>query len=308
MKDKIDRLSKLYALTYKRKVIPMKFFIPFMYIMRKRANKILDNHSDIFLNQKIDPSRIHKGFIVSLTSFPARIDYVWKTIVSIKRQSVLPEKVILYLSQDEFGDRPLPENLIKLQDDVFQIKMVNENLKSHKKYYYSFEEFPDKTIITLDDDMYYQKDILKYLIETSLEFPEAVVANRVSRIRKRGEEVLPYNQWKNRYIKKGEKDLFPIGVDGILYPPGHYRNQMLQKDIFMEITPIGDDIWLNGISRLNNKEIRYTGYKYRSIPTAESTPALETKNCEEGYNDRQIKALRQYIISSYGIDIYTSLK
>ena len=41
-------------------------------------------------------------YIVSLTSFPARMEDIWITIETILRQSFKPDKIILWLGQDKF--------------------------------------------------------------------------------------------------------------------------------------------------------------------------------------------------------------
>ena len=55
--------------------------------------------------------------IVSLTSFPARIDTVYITIRSILMQSLKPDIIILWLAQEQFPEKEkeLPYNLLKLK-------------------------------------------------------------------------------------------------------------------------------------------------------------------------------------------------
>lgn len=97
-----------------------------------------------FLSKKkvIYKGKIQKNLIVSLTSFPARIEYVWMVVETIKRQTVLPEKIILWLSVDQFPSmESVPKTLLNEQNEMFEIRMVNDDIRSYKKYYYAMKYF-----------------------------------------------------------------------------------------------------------------------------------------------------------------------
>ena len=51
---------------------------------------------------------------VSLTSFPARIEYVHLAIKSLMLQSYKPDRVVLWLAEEQFPDHKLPEQLTAL--------------------------------------------------------------------------------------------------------------------------------------------------------------------------------------------------
>ena len=56
--------------------------------------------------------------IISLTSYPARIDTVHLTIRSILRQTVQADKILLWLSIEEFPNKyaDLPQNLLLIKE------------------------------------------------------------------------------------------------------------------------------------------------------------------------------------------------
>ena len=62
--------------------------------------------------------------IVSMTSFPAAIKYAAGAVRSILDGSVLPDKLVLYLTFSQFGDDGLPQELIELANasPVFEIR------------------------------------------------------------------------------------------------------------------------------------------------------------------------------------------
>ena len=76
--------------------------------------------------------------IVSFTSFPARIHVVYKTLSSIYEQTMLPDKVILWLAKPQFPnlDADLPESLLAYKKLGLEIRWVDEDIRPHKKYYY----------------------------------------------------------------------------------------------------------------------------------------------------------------------------
>jgi hypothetical protein len=76
----------------------LNFFIPIYYTLTKKQ-----------LSSK------QGDFIVSLTTFPARIDKIWIVIDSILRQTLRPKKIILTLSELQFEGKKIPSRLIKLQ-------------------------------------------------------------------------------------------------------------------------------------------------------------------------------------------------
>ena len=53
--------------------------------------------------------------VVSMTSYPARIESAWIAIESILRQSVTPERFVLVLSKEEFPNKKLPRRISKLR-------------------------------------------------------------------------------------------------------------------------------------------------------------------------------------------------
>ena len=118
----------------------------------KRLIKRLFIQIKLFTPIKI--KNINKDIIVSLTSYPSRLQKLHYVIRSLLHQKMSPYKIILYLGSDT-KDSDIPYSLKKLQKYNFEIKKNYEDLKPHKKYFYAMQEFSDKIIITVDDDLIY---------------------------------------------------------------------------------------------------------------------------------------------------------
>ncbi|MDR1614865.1 MAG: glycosyltransferase, partial [Campylobacteraceae bacterium] len=85
--------------------------------------------------------------IVSLTSYPARIKTVHKTIETLLSQSHKADKVILWLTYEEFPnkEKDLPKELINLTKSGLSIFWC-ENLKPYNKLIPTLKEYPNSII------------------------------------------------------------------------------------------------------------------------------------------------------------------
>ena len=186
--------------------------------------------------------------IVSLTSYPRRINTIYKVLDSIIQQTVLPDKIILYLSESEFrGFTDMPD-LGKYEKYGFEIHWVEENMKSYKKWFYAFQEYPNDIIITIDDDILYRNTALENLLTYHRRFPEAVIARRVHLMTCRQDgSVAPYDEWFSEcdmYQGVPRMDLMATGCGGILYPVHAFQSEIFNKSVFMEKSENADDIWM----------------------------------------------------------------
>lgn len=244
--------------------------------------------------------------IVSFTSYPKRIATVHKVLDSIMKQTILPDKIILYLSSSEFEDFEAMPDFQEYEKHGFEIHWVEENIKSHKKWFYAFQEYPNDIIITIDDDILYRNTALENLLKYHNRFPKAVIARRTHLITcKQDGSIALYDDWYGEcgiYLGMPRMDLVATGNGGILYPPHVFAEELYNKDIFLNCCQYADDLWLKIM------EI------YNGIPTvlAEELwddPVLEEHqvNClfedynDNGGNDRQLEALlKHYIHTSDG--------
>lgn len=186
--------------------------------------------------------------VVSMTSFPAAISYAAQAIRSILNGSVLPDKLVLYLTFSQFGESGIPEELKSLSESnpVFEIRNYDRDIRSYRKLIPALIDFPEAIIVTVDDDVAYHRHMLRDLLRLHAKYPHAVLAHRVRHI-KLGR---PYRKWKKyrwysfllRRIHQNFTNL-QTGVGGVLYPPHSLKSDMLDVDLFTEIAPCTDDIW-----------------------------------------------------------------
>ncbi|WP_405296272.1 glycosyl transferase [Algibacter sp. Ld11] len=232
--------------------------------------------------------------IVSLTSIPSRFNTLHLVIKSLFNQSHLPTKIILWLHEDLKNN--LPKSIERLQSSLFEIK-YSPLTCSHKKLIHTLKNYPDSIIITCDDDLIYDKNLVKNLYEEHLKFPKDVIANRANQIKfDEDKGYRPFNQWKFKDVEMDMRALCPIGAWGILYPPHSLHNDIFNEDLFLKLTPKADDLWFKAMAILNGTLARQaTNLPNEPIPIIGTQKvALKKENISKNKNDLQWEALSKH--------------
>lgn len=240
-----------------------------------------------FLPKK-QSNNVNNDLVVSFTSFPERINNVWMVVDSIMRQDCRPQHIQLWLSTQNFPnkEKDLPKKLLNYVSYGLEICWAQDDLKPHKKYLYAFEMFPEKCVVTIDDDLYYRKDMLAKLWRLHSKFPNCVCGHR-------GGAVSPgylYKDWKEPYSRLTPSHKYYLtGCGGILYPV-----KLFKLDIVCDIEKIKatslytDDLWLKTMELLSDIPV-VIGEYYSNPPSLPGSQkhALMTNNCssEKGRND-----------------------
>ena len=227
--------------------------------------------------------------IVSLTTFPGRIEKIDLCIKSILRQNYKPDKIIIWLGSDtskEVAEKYLTK--YKKYGVEYAIDFDN-NYFSHKKYIYAFQKYPDSIIITLDDDLIYSKSLIKTLIKKYKKYPTAIIARRVHEITWTNNEINKYNNWNWEcfMIRKPSFKLCATTGAGTLFPPNIYKKEDLNYSIIKEYAATADDIWLKMMSIKNRIKIVWAG-NFLQMPVEieeNNIEALSNVNVTENKND-----------------------
>ena len=199
-----------------------------------------------------------RRIIVSLTSYPARINVVPYVIASILNQTMKPDKIILWLGKDRFPDEKLPTVFSKLKACGVDVQF-REDVGPHTKYFYAFKEYPEDIVITFDDDIVYRPHIIGQLYESYLKHPECVSAIRVNKLTVTPcGDLPPYScctpQYKNHAGHKSHL-YFATGVGGVLYPPHSVHPDVFNVEAIMLLSPKADDVWLKFMEVINGTRV-----------------------------------------------------
>ena len=191
-----------------------------------------------------------RDLVVSLTTIPERIHNIHITIESLFQQSVKANRVILWLPRDRFAAKDVSALLKRQENRGLEIAFCSEDLGPYTKYYYCLEKYPDDLIVTVDDDRIYPVDTLDLLVRAYEHDPSRIYCHRAHRITLDSHgKARPYRQWEWS-IKDSNADVrvFPTGVGGVIYHPGCFHEDVLNKGLFLKLSPKADDVWLKAMS------------------------------------------------------------
>lgn len=292
----LNLLYKIYFLRFKSMFIDSShiriitrltnILLPFCWLTyRKKKHKL--KHVD------------NPNFIVSLTTFPKRIDKVWLTIESILRQIDKPDKIILWLYDGEFdGYDSLPKSLQKQQKRGLDIRFCSENLMPHKKYLYTIKEYPHANVITIDDDWFYPSDLISKLKKYNKIYPDSILCPYTREIKIVDHELLPYKKWgKVSENSSPTFRLLTMGGGGTLFPPKALHNDVFDIDLIKKLSLTADDLWLKIQSIRNGTKVvsiagEYTRFFMFTI--IKDNILLTKTNIVEGKNNEIFNALIEY--------------
>lgn len=277
------------------------------YSIRKISNAIipvyfkLTRHNKEYALSQNDS----QDFIVSLTSFPVRINDLWKVIESLLRQTVKPSRILLWLSKDQFpNESDIPKSLRRLGKRGLEIIMVDSDLRSHKKYFYTISRFPNKDFVIVDDDVFYNTKTLERLVQCHKVFPDCVCCNLADIILDNEGKILPYKVWKTITAKRNDPQscILPIGVGGVYYPSGSLNELAKDSSTFMELCPKADDIWLWAMASIEGSKFVNTENVFGYLPVIiKNNITLASTNTTQGQmngNDAQFRKMVQFLNSS----------
>ena len=242
------------------------------------------------------PHGLSTQVIVTLTSFPPRFPMLSKTLKSLLDQQTAADRVVLWLAHEDL--EKLPQSVLALREHGLEVRGCKDT-RSYKKLIPALAEWPDATLVTADDDVYYPHDWLSGLIATAKLHPDAVIGMRAHMAKVTDDGALnSYAQWElatsANAPRKTNECLFPTGVGGILYPPGSLHPDVCDEKQFMSLCPNGDDIWFYWMARKAGTKHRRTDAWFDIVewPTDDRISLSDENYLGDG-NDRQIKAMEQ---------------
>lgn len=245
--------------------------------------------------------------IISLTSYPARINNVWMTCATLLNQNADNIHIVLWLSNDQFpnGMGDLPRKLLQMRKKGLDIRFIDDDLRPHKKYIYSLKEYPDNDMVTVDDDILYNSKLVSSLIKSHLKHPNCVICNRGITISR---EI--YKNWKSNIIYDEERyDIMPTGIGGVFYPAHIFDGTLVHNVQAIKATCLnGDDLWLNLMTRISGYKVVQTGL-FTGLVTILSSQgsALCNENIERDRNDTQIRLISKWAEHKLDCDYFINI-
>jgi Glycosyl transferase family 2 len=235
------------------------------------------------------PHGLPGELVVSLTSYQPRFRTLVYTLRCLLSQTVRADRTILWLADD---DAPAPAEISELCQYGLEIRYT-KNIRSYKKIIPSLTSFPEAFIVTADDDAYYAPQWLEHLVKAWDRNHYQVVCHVARQITvDHIGSPRPYQEWTYASAPKTSASLLPIGVGGVLYPPGSLHPEVLDEQTFLEVCPSGDDLWLYWMGRRNMTIYKKIGGPNipPNWPTSQRS-SLFHENVVRSKNDEQIEML-----------------
>lgn len=247
----------------------------------------------LFLANRLSRTKIPQegDVIISLTTHGKRLTKVYLTLESIAR-GYEKAPIVLWLDEPDFNSE-YPETLKRLIKRGLQVKCSDGRYGPHTKYWGQFREVAGTgtRVATIDDDMIYPEWFLQNLLFIGDLRNDVVIAYRAHRIELRDDKMMPYAKWSAADTCQASFLHFATGVSGVLYPASYIQYVVDQGDVFMNLTPRADDVWLHVCALRSGHPIRQVYAQPRHFAVIPSTQvgALVVGNTLMGGNDEQIK-------------------
>lgn len=240
--------------------------------------------------------------VVSLTSYGRRVnDVLAFSIYSLLSQTYRPDEIVLWLDSDNWNDEKLPKRLLRLKEKGLLTVKYCEDLRSFKKLIPALEEYPNDVIITVDDDLYCRWDMVERLMEAHKHNPGCIITHRAHRPHVEGNQFATYNSWDDSISEECTGLVFPTGGAGCLYKKEYLYEDICRKDLFMNLTPLADDVWFYFMEVLKGTRqmvLKRKGFVYIGLDNFyqyfHNHSSLASMNCHENQNDVQIKNVMEY--------------
>jgi hypothetical protein len=254
-----------------------------------------------FLPLRRRPHRLPHPLVLSLTSYPPRFSVLPLTLRSLMRQTIKPDHLILWIARADF--RLLPQTVLGLRRHGLEIRVTEFDSKAYKKILPALDEFPEAFIATADDDVFYWSTWLEELVDGVELAGKVVTCHRANEIITDAEgRYRPYCEWiLNTPIRGEAPALFPVGVGGVLYPPGVLAHQPEDREAGLSLCPLADDVWLYWIGRRNGASYKTVArWRDQALWPGSQEQALWRSNIPAGTEDHEYDRQILEIARKYG--------
>ena len=265
-----------------------------------KDDKLKDYYFDKYLNNQkykhrfLQVKNIKIPVYISITSIFKNQDILLKTLQSIIKQTRLPDKIFLYLSEesylldDGFNDKKITNlNLLNFVNDtsIIIVKWV-KNTGSYRKLLPLLKDKweEDCIIITIDDDTVYDINLIENLIENYKEQGCVIGFRGFTPLFDKLEN---FNYSKRDELKNLSLYNFLTGKGGILYKPEFFyktKDLIFDDRIYLNTCDKQDDIWFYILRILNDVYCYINNTKYMNEDLNNKGLYL-TFNYDSGNND-----------------------
>ena len=230
--------------------IRRKAYYTFLFLLLyqdKRLNK--------YCISGITKKKRKRPVILSITSYAARLSNIYPTMASLMQQRTKPDRIILYLP---VGLIKIPKDIKSLSKRGLEIKWTDD-IQSYKKIIPTMQDNPESLIVTADDDIIYPSFWLRKLLNAYEKEPQYIHCYRAHYMKKKTDkEMKKYNEWflESAGFQGPHINLFPTNGSGTIFSSDLLGADCLNRQVFMDICPTADDVWLRAMSLCKNVQVK----------------------------------------------------
>lgn len=250
------------------------------------------------VSRGVTDQKYEKEIVVSLTTFPARYETIGMTLESLLRQTMKPNRILVWLTKEENPEQKIPEAFLPYVEKGVEVCFSDSNLMPHNKSFHTAKLNADRYIITVDDDIVYSEKLIERLYTTyKANDPQTVVCELAHWITLDETGVpQPYDRWdmESKGIAGPSHRLMAKGVGGVLYPPNFFRDGYFDEETIRATCLMADDLWLKFQEALRGyRVVKTRRYAKQVITLNEESQkvSLNSKNNGEKRNNVQLKNL-----------------
>lgn len=269
--------------------------------------------NNVNIDMATNNGQFKKKVIVSMTSYPARIECVAPAFRSILNQNVDRRlyKCMLALARPEFpgGKADLPPDLVAMvRKKEIELVWTETNTRSHKKLTPALKKYPTNPILITDDDVIRQPGWLQMFIDDHDRYPDDIICGAFGYFFGVGNRLIRFDNRKQK-AAGSFNDVPDIvfntarpanGTGGVLYPAGTFTDpRFFDEDLYMRLSPTSDESWQFCFNIMADRTIRQSSKIFDNsasyIPGTQSMPtALHKVNDYGKINDTLFSYFPEY--------------
>jgi hypothetical protein len=195
--------------------------------------------------------------VVSMTSTRSRLSLLYYAVESIRRQSLIPCRVEVFLSREPYlYDAGVTDPPDWLLDGRVQLHWV-ENTGSYRKLIPGLLSLDyQDLLVTADDDVIYGPHWLQTIVASALDHPESIVCGRARRVRRdMFNRDTAYLYWPEVTRATRGRDMVPVGCAGVAYRQGLLDLSMASDRRALSIAATSDDLWFRACSLVKGVDV-----------------------------------------------------
>ena len=231
-------------------------------------------------------STLDSEIVVNITTWKKRDLYLYKMLENLKKQTLYPDRIVLWLAEEEYDKNNLPETIKKCINEklVTELKWVKENTKGHKRYD-CFKYFNNCYNLLLDDDILYKPDFIKELVEASKKHQNCITVYS-----SRCVDYVGYKVQESLYCKDpSHKNQFIAGrccFPPYIFPFEAYENESMRNEYVLNC----DESWYRSFFIKNDIKI-YVMHQWDNsqYPTIDGTQVVSLWNINRQCLDNDMR-------------------